>query len=372
MADDTLAESAAAAVAVEAAPPSTGRRIARIAIWLASIAFVLVLLEVLGVDVEAWLRSLVDALTAVDVEYVVFGLVFQTLETVLSAVAWIAILRAAYPQAAIRAMPVLTCYAVAVAGNDVLPASLGTLVMLVMLLAVIPESSFPGLVGGQVVHKLFFVVAGAFVYLYLFLSVPGSFETELSLLSEHRALAVIVPVAIAIVVVLIVRAFWSKLQGLWERAKRGGAILADWKAYTVKVLVPSLGAWLCKLAVIGIFLAAYGIPATFHTIMSVAGGNSLANVVSVTPGGAGVNQAVNSATLTREDVDRETAIAYSAGQQLITTAWNVSLAIVLVAVVFGWSGGKQLVATSYGEAKARAPDLKPRRRRDSASGSDRS
>ena len=164
-------------------------------------------------------------------------------------------------------------------------------------------------------------------------------------------------------VVVVVRAFWSRLKGLWERAKRGGAILADKRAYTVKVVLPSFGAWLCKLAVIGVFLAAYGIPATFHTIMSVAGGNSLANVVSVTPGGAGVNQAVNSATLTREDVDQETALAYSAGQQLITTAWSVSLAIILVAIVFGWAGGKELVGRSYAEAKVRAPDLKPHRRK---------
>jgi hypothetical protein len=95
--------------------------------------------------------------------------------------------------------------------------------------------------------------------------------------------------------------------------------------------------------------------------MTVAGGNSLANVVSVTPGGAGVNQAVNSATLTREDVDRETALAYSAGQQLITTAWSVGLAVALVAVAFGWAGGKSLVASSYGEAKARAPSHRRKR-----------
>jgi uncharacterized membrane protein YbhN (UPF0104 family) len=127
------------------------------------------------------------------------------------------------------------------------------------------------------------------------------------------------------------------------------------------VLLPELGAWICKLAVIAVFLAAYGITVSFHTVMTVAGGNSLANVVSVTPGGAGVNQAVNSASLTREDVDRETALAYSAGQQLVTTAWNVGLAIVMVAVVFGWAGGKELVSASYDEAKERAP--KRRRRR---------
>jgi uncharacterized membrane protein YbhN (UPF0104 family) len=343
------------------AEPSRGRRAFRAAALLAVAGLAVLLLDLVGIDLGSWLGALWDALTAVDVEYVLLGLGLQTLDTLLSGLAWVAILRAAYPAPGIRAMPILTCYAVGVAGNDVLPASLGTLVMLVMLMAVIPGSTFPGLVGGQVVHKLFFVLAGGFVYLYLFLTVPGSFRIELGLLSDHRALAVIVPAAIVGVAVILVRVFWSNLRGLWSRAKRGGAILGDWRAYTLRVLLPSLGSWLCKLAVIAVFLAAYAIPVTFHTVMTVAGGNSLANVVSVTPGGAGVNQAVNSATLTREDVDRETALAYSAGQQLITTAWSVTLAVVLVAIVFGWSGGKQLVAASYGEAKERAPDMRRRR-----------
>lgn len=334
---------------------SVPRRLARTTAWLVGAAAALLALHLLGVDVEGWIASLWDALTAVDPEYVVAGLVLQTLETLLSAVAWLAILRVAYPASAVRALPVLTAYFVAVAGNDVLPANLGTLVMLVMLMAIIPGSTFSGLVGGQVVHKLFFVVAGGLVYLYLFLSVPGSFSTELSLLAEHSALAVLVVAGATLGLALVVRAFWSRLRGLWEEAKQGGAILSRPRAYVLRVAVPELGAWLCKLGVIAVFLAAYGIPVTLHTVMTVAGGNSLASVVSVTPGGAGVNQAVNSATLTREDVDRETALAYSAGQQLITTAWSVGLAVVLVAFAFGWAGGKALVASSYDEAKARAP-----------------
>jgi uncharacterized membrane protein YbhN (UPF0104 family) len=338
----------------------SGRLARTLAVFVAA-GLVLLVLHLLGVDVAGWFEDLFDALTEVDPQYVALGLVFQTLDGLLSALAWLAILRYAYPAAGIRALPILTAYAVAVAGNDVLPASLGTLVMLVMLAAIIPGATFPGLVGGQVVHKLFFVAAGAFVYLYLFLSVPGSFSVELALLEDHRGLAVLVPAVIALVVALVVRAFWHRLRGLWERAKQGGAILSRPRAFALKVVVPEFFSWLCKLAVIAVFLAAYGIPVTFHTVMTVAGGNSLANVVSVTPGGAGVNQAVNSATLTREDVDRETALAYSAGQQLITTAWNVLLAVVLVAFVFGWSGGKSLVASSYHEAKARAPTRKRRR-----------
>jgi hypothetical protein len=35
--------------------------------------------------------------------------------------------------------------------------------------------------------------------------------------------------------------------------------------------------------VIAVFLTGYGITVTFHTVMSVMGGNSIANMVSVTP-----------------------------------------------------------------------------------------
>ena len=114
----------------------------------------------------------------------------------------------------------------------------------------------------------------------------------------------------------------------------------------IKVLLPSFGSWLAKLAVIGVFLAAYSIPVTFHTIMSVMGGNSLANTVSFTPGGVGVTQAVNSVSLSSV-TSPTNAAAYSLGQQLIVTAWNCVFALVMVIWVFGYTGGKQLVGQSY-------------------------
>jgi len=121
------------------------------------------------------------------------------------------------------------------------------------------------------------------------------------------------------------------------------------------VLLPSFGSWVAKLVVIGIFLAAYNIPVTFHTIMSVVGGNSLANTVSFTPGGVGITQAVNSVSLSSVTTT-ENATAYSLGQQIIVTAWNVAFATALVLWVFGWTGGKQLIGESYAGAKEKAAE----------------
>jgi hypothetical protein len=114
--------------------------------------------------------------------------------------------------------------------------------------------------------------------------------------------------------------------------------------------------------VIGIFLAAFAIPVTFESVMWVTGSGSLANTVSVTPGAVGITQATNALALdTCCDVPKAVAVDYSTAQQLITTAWNVLVAIVLTVSVFGWTGGKQLVGDSYSDAKVKVAEQKEQR-----------
>ena len=52
---------------------------------------------------------------------------------------------------------------------------IGTFVTLFMFVAIIPSCTLAGAIAAYLVQKIFFTVAGMFVYLYLFLSVPGSF-----------------------------------------------------------------------------------------------------------------------------------------------------------------------------------------------------
>jgi uncharacterized membrane protein YbhN (UPF0104 family) len=138
-----VADAPSATEEVQAETPSLGHRVGRVAAWLGGVALLFFLLDLLGIDLAAWFASLWDALIAVDVEYIVVGLVLQTLQTLLSGAAWVAILRAAYPEDRVGVMPVITCYAVAVAANGVLPANLGTLMMLVMFTAIIPPRRCP-------------------------------------------------------------------------------------------------------------------------------------------------------------------------------------------------------------------------------------
>jgi uncharacterized membrane protein YbhN (UPF0104 family) len=341
--------------------PSRKRRLVKVVSWLLGIALVLIVLNLLGIDVRGWLSELWDQIRAIPVGYIVAALVFQSAQTVLAGLSYYGILRAAYP-GQVEFWPIVTAYAVGVAMNNFLPANIGTFVTLMMFVAIIPAATFAGAIAAYLVQKIFFTIAGTFVYLYLFVSVPGSFDAEFGNLSDHPAVSIVIAAGAVMLIVILGRIFWRQLKKLWLKAKQGGVILSRPKEYFTRVFLPSLLSWLCKLAVIGIFLAAFAIPVTFESVMWVTGSGSLANTVSFTPGAVGITQATNALALdTCCNVPGDTAVAYSTAQQLVTTAWNVLFAIVLVVFVFGWSGGKLLVGESYTDAKAKVAEQKEQR-----------
>jgi uncharacterized membrane protein YbhN (UPF0104 family) len=221
-----------------------------------------------------------------------------------------------------------------------------------MFVAIIPTSTPTGVLAAAAVEKLFFAVVGLLVFTYLFLAVGGSFERKFGFLSHHPWAVAVAVVAVAAVVLAGGRLASQWLRRRWDEARSGGKILSDKRAYARYVVVPQVLSWSCKVGVVAVLLAAYGIPVGFHTILSVLGGNTLANVASLTPGGVGVNQAFNVASL-HETASAATASAYSIGQQLLTTVWNIVFAAVLVVIAFGRTGGKRLVE----ESSARAIEL---------------
>jgi uncharacterized membrane protein YbhN (UPF0104 family) len=308
-----------------------------------------------GWDVGSWLGEFWDILSSISPGYLVATFALKTLQTGFSAAAWFGILRYAYPASRISYVQVAACYATGAAVSNVTPANAGTLVTVLMLVAIIPGATVAGVLAATAVEKLFFAVVGTLVFLYLFISVGGSFERKFGFLSEHPWTWSLVALAVAIVVIVGGRFARRRLEQFWEQARTGGKILSDRRAYLTRVVAPQLLAWSCKVAVVGVLLAAYGIPVGFHTLLSVMAGNQLANVASLTPGGVGVNQAFNVASL-HDVTDPATASAYSIANQVLTTVWNWVLAAVLVAVAFGRSGGRRLVE----ESSARARELKKR------------
>jgi uncharacterized membrane protein YbhN (UPF0104 family) len=308
-----------------------------------------------GWDIGGWLKDAWHTFRSIPTGYLIAGLVLITIQTATTAFAWYSILRFAYPDSGVNWTQVFACYAAAVALNFVLPANIGTLVMLLMYTTIIAAASFAGVLAGYVVQKAFYTLIGTVSYVYLFLTVGGSFDLQLGFVDEHPGATVILVAGAATLIFLVARMLKPRLIEWWEEAKEGGQILVHPKQYLGRVLLPEAISWVAMLGIIAVFLAAYNIPVSFHTVMRVVGGNSLANMTSVTPGGAGVVQGFNVLSL-KGITSSANATAYSVAQQLVTTIWSILLAIVLLVRAFGWSGGKTLVKQSYSEAKEKSSE----------------
>ena len=178
---------------------------------LVAVVVVVAFLHVAGVDVAGWFSDLWDQIKDLPFRTVAAGVTLQTGQTALAGLSYYGILKAAYP-GEVRLAPIVTAYAVGVAMNGFLPANIGTFVTLIMFVAIIPSATFGGAIAAYLVQKIFFTIAGTFVYLYLFLSVPGSFDLNLGGLSDHPVSAVIVVVGGGILLVMLAR--WRMYAGV--------------------------------------------------------------------------------------------------------------------------------------------------------------
>ena len=345
--------------------PSRRRRVVRIASWLVGLGLFWLVLQLLGVDVSGWIHNLWDQIKAIwdnNPGYIVGALALQAGQTFFAGLSYYGILKAAYGEE-VQFWQIIASYAVGVAMNGFLPANIGTFVTLFMFVAIIPSCTFGGAIAAYLVQKIFYTLAGTFVYLYMFLSVPGAFDISFGREHDHPVATLLIAAGIVALLVILSRIFWRQVKKLWAQAKQGGVILTQPKRYLRWSFLPAFLSWVCKLLVVGIFLAAFAIPVTFESIMWVVGSGSLANVASFTPGAIGVTQATNALALkTCCDVPNSVAVDYSTAQQLITTAWNQVVAIVLVVWVFGWTGGKLLVSQSYVDAKEKVAETKEERK----------
>ena len=351
----------AGAASAEPAHRSGRVHLRRVLLGVLAVVVAGALADLLGWNVSEWFEQLWAAITGISAEYVIAACAAGLVQTTATAIGWWSILRYGFPGAEIPWRQVWAAYAASVALNGILPANLGTLMLLLMFTTLIAGATFAAVLGGYAVQKIFYCVFGAIPYLYLFLTVAGSFDIKFAFVHEHPWATAIVLIGGGLLIAFLVRAYWPRVVRWWAEAKEGGAILGRPRAYFTGVFLPGVVSWIAMLCVIAAFLAAYAIPVTFDTLMHVVAGNSIANVTSVTPGGVGVTQAFNVASL-QGVTTTANATAFSVTQQLIMTAWNILVALVLVVWAFGWTGGRSLVEQSYAQAKEKEAEHRAARR----------
>src|SRR6478735_9665489 len=198
---------------MSAAAPNIPAESKRRPAWERLLALVVLILvmgaaaNLLGWDIKGWFQELWDTLNEISIGYIIAGVALKTVQTTLTAFGWYSILKFAYP-GKVRWIDILACYAASVALNGILPANLGTLVMLLMFTTIIAGATFAAVLGGYAVQKIFFTVIGIFIYLYLFLSVEGSFDIKFEFVHTHPWATVVLIGGGAFLLFLLARRMW--------------------------------------------------------------------------------------------------------------------------------------------------------------------
>jgi len=289
-----------------------------------------------------WLSQLWDTLTSVSVPLLILGLVFQTAQTALVALAWRNILRASYPEGGVNYRATLGYYAGGNGLNAILPASAGTVAMLGLFRTSIPGSTVAGLLGATVVENIFFAVVGALVYLWLFLGVAGSFDVKLGWFADHWFLTLIIVVVGGALIGLVVRILRRRLHETWQNTKEGGVILSMPRKFLVQVVGVEALSYIARMGVNATFMYAYDIPVSLQNIFLIVAAASISSTVAIAPGAVGTQTALASVVL-KGVAPQATISAYSIGQALITTAWNAVFGLTMLARTIGWKQTRKLI-----------------------------
>jgi uncharacterized membrane protein YbhN (UPF0104 family) len=338
-------------------PPSTvrgrqlsrGRRVWRAFRLLLVLFAVVVVADLLGVDVIGWLEEIWDRIGEVDPIFIVAACGLQTAQTALTALPLRNILRASYPDEEVTFKLAFGTYAASLAGNSILPANGGTLIMLGLWRVVIPASSVATFIAVLGVHSLGFAVFQGLTYLYILISpaegLNGAIKEESNLLTwiaGNPWLSLGIALAAVVASVLLARRFRAKLASTWHRLATGAVVLRTPTTYVVQVVVPQALSFLIRLVKTAVLMQAFGIPVTLRSMLLVTVASSLAGAFQVTPGGLGTKQAMDCIALAGY-TDCTTATSWSLSQQAIITAWNLVLGVGGLAWAFGWSETKDLV-----------------------------
>jgi uncharacterized membrane protein YbhN (UPF0104 family) len=300
-----------------------------------------------------WLQQLWDAISAVSLPLLVLGLGFCTVQTLLVALAWRNILRAAYPEGGVRYRPVLAYYAGGVGLNDILPASAGTVTMLGLFRAKIRNSTMAGLVGATLVQNIFFAAVSIAIYLWLFLNRDGSFDVKLGWFADHRVASIVIVVGGAALIVLAVTMLYRRFRKTWENAKEGGAILADRRRFLVEVVGVEAGSYAARMGVNATFMYAFHIPVSVENVFLIVAATSISSTVALFPGAVGAQTALANVVL-RDVASADAISAYSVGQSLIVTAWSVAFGLVLLSSEIGWQETRKLLHRKASDNDAEA------------------
>jgi uncharacterized protein (TIRG00374 family) len=284
-----------------------------------------------------------------DVHWTPFALALACLAAMQLARAWAwrNVLHAAYPGVRISFRELSAAYLVGAGINAILPAHAGDATKVFLVKREIPGSSYPAVTSSFLVQTVFDTTIGLLVLLYAVAQgllpkppqLPHLPAFEISFWAGHPQTLLIVTGALLVAVVVAVYLLAHRVRRFWDRVKQGVVILTRPRRYLREVASWQGVGWLFRFAAFWFFLEAFGIGGSFGNVMLVMSVQAIANVVPLTPGGAGAQQALLVATLSGPS--RSAVLSFSVGTQIAMAAWSVLLGFAAILLVFrttDWRG----------------------------------
>jgi uncharacterized membrane protein YbhN (UPF0104 family) len=279
----------------------------------------------------ALVDSASDRFGQLDGRLLVAALVFQLLTLVFRALAWHGVLVAAYPGKRVPVLPVAGAYAAGVALNAFTPARGGELAKVLIARARIPGSTVPTLAASLTVVLVADALIGGLLVCALWLAgVLPVLPSPPGLVAGEVVGAAVVAVGGGLAIAFRLRP--EPMRRLARRAAQGFSIVRQPGRYACTVLPFQIAAWWCRIGVVFLTLAAFGIRASLATAALVVVLNGASTLVPV-PGGAGTQQVLATYAL-QGAVTTATAVSFSLGMQVGVTAVNVGVGILALMLLF--------------------------------------
>lgn len=270
------------------------------------------------------LGAVSDRVAALDGRWIAVALLFHLGNLGFRALAWRAILAAAYPGARIRLLDVGAAYAAGVALNAYVPARGGEALKVALVRLRTRGTTVAGIGASSGVVLLFDALVGAAL-------VTTAWSLGLVPALPRPSAGAVAGAAGALAVLVAVGAAAPRLRA---HVKQGAAILATPGRYLRRVVPFQAGAWACRLGVAYAMLAAFGVPATVPLAGLVVVASGLSTLVPATPGGAGTQQLLVVVAL-QQVASAASALSFSIGMQVGITVVNTFLGLAALSLVFG-------------------------------------
>jgi uncharacterized protein (TIRG00374 family) len=280
-------------------------------------------------------------LAAVHWPLLVLGLLFFGLNLTLRSRAYFNALRAAYPHTLFQWRRVLGAYFAAVGFNNVVPARGGEVIKLFLVRSSVPGSSYPTVASAFFVQAPFDAFVGVLVLIFAFTQgvfpKPPDFSKlssfDISYLAEHFRFTLFLITALAIVGIVAFAVLSKHVRAFWERVRQGVTILLDRPRYMREIVPLQAGAWLARGAAFWFLLEAFRVGASVKNVLLVFAVNQVAGAVPLTPGGAGVQQALLVKVFS-STASTSVVAAYSVGQQIAIAAFTAIVGLGAIVFIF--------------------------------------